>query len=404
VTSLAVGTAGEAALEPMERNEDGKRRRSEVPANAWALGDWRSRMERAAQQQARELAQLHRTIATMANMLETHTALQEAQWRGMKSWLEEKEKRRDAYHQDDLLWGEGITDIVARAVAATERGQKEEWRTDTEGVGLEASIHADLTQTGAPEKPEERQQLQPGRQLKSMPTPKPKPKPNPNPSPSPLPNPAPAPAPAPRPAPTPTLRATSAQRGATSAPTPTPTRRWEKFPPRNQKKPASPGPAPTTGSSMPDRRLILRRDETVPLPNKMDQEIASAINRALFHQQAPAHIRIMNARRNAKGAITAITHQNATAEMTMQYRDIIITAARTVDRGVVDVEENETWERLKIHALPLVRYMGKGTEGLQKMREEFESENEGIAIPTQVRWLANPRTIRERKQHGEIAA
>jgi hypothetical protein len=48
--------------------------------------------------------------------------------------------------------------------------------------------------------------------------------------------------------------------------------------------------------------------------------------------------------------------------------------------------------------------MGKGTEGLQKMREEFEVENEGIVIPTQVRLLANPRTIRERRQNGEIAA
>jgi len=142
----------------------------------------------------------------------------------------------------------------------------------------------------------------------------------------------------------------------------------------------------------------------VPLPNKMDQEIASAINRALFHQQAPAHIRIMNARRNAKGAITAITHQNATAEMAMWYRDIIITAARTVDKGVVDIEENETWERLKIHAVPLVRYMGKGTEGLQKMRAEFEAENKGVAIPTQVQWLANPRTMKERRQNGEITA
>jgi len=79
-------------------------------------------------------------------------------------------------------------------------------------------------------------------------------------------------------------------------------------------------------------------------------------------------------------------------------------AARTVDRGVVDVEENNTWERLKIHAVPLVRYMGKGTDGLQKMREEFEAENEGIKVPTQVRWLANPSTIRDRKKNGEIAA
>jgi hypothetical protein len=155
---------------------------------------------------------------------------------------------------------------------------------------------------------------------------------------------------------------------------------------------------------MEERRLILRRDECEPLSNKMDQEIASAINRELFHQKAPAHNRIMNAKRNAKGAITAITHPNTTPGMAMQYRDVIITAVRTVDRGVVDVEENETWERLKIHAVPLVRYMGKSTESLRKMRDEIEAENEVIAIPTQVRWLANPRPMSKRRQNGEIAA
>jgi len=117
----------------------------------------------------------------------------------------------------------------------------------------------------------------------------------------------------------------------------------------------------------------------------MDQEIASAINTALFHQQAPAHIRIMNTRRNTQGAITAFTHKNGMAEMAMRYHNMMITAARTVDKGIVDVEENETWEWRKIHVVPLVRYMGKGTDGLQKMREEFEAENKGVQIPTQVR-------------------
>jgi len=86
VAAIAAGTPCERTIEPMERNENAKRRRgSDVPATAWALGDWRSRMERAAQQQARELAQLHRTIAQMENMLETQTPLQETQWRGMKT-------------------------------------------------------------------------------------------------------------------------------------------------------------------------------------------------------------------------------------------------------------------------------------------------------------------------------
>jgi hypothetical protein len=75
---------------------------------------------------------------------------------------------------------------------------------------------------------------------------------------------------------------------------------------------------------------------------------------------------------------------------------------RGLDGGVLDVEENETWERLKIHAIPLMRYMGNGTESLQKMREEFEAENKGIVIPTQLQWLPNPHTIRERRQNREI--
>jgi len=154
---------------------------------------------------------------------------------------------------------------------------------------------------------------------------------------------------------------------------------------------------------MAERRLILTRDEIVPLPNIMDHEIVSAINRALFHKKAPATIRIMNAKRNAMGEITAITHPNPTTEMAVQYRDIIITAARTVDKGVVEVQKNESWERLKFHAVTPLRYMGKGTEGLQKMREEFEAENYGIVIPTEVKWLAKRHTISERRQNGEIA-
>jgi len=149
-------------------------------------------------------------------------------------------------------------------------------------------------------------------------------------------------------------------------------------------------------SRMAERCLILLRDESVPLSNKMEQDIASAINRALIHQKALAHIRFIIAKRNAKGAITEIAHRDGTAEMALHYRDIIIREASTVDKEVVDVKENESWERRKIHAVPPIRYMRKCMEGLQKMRQEFEAENDSTLIPTQVRWLANPHSIRER--------
>jgi hypothetical protein len=62
----------------------------------------------------------------------------------------------------------------------------------------------------------------------------------------------------------------------------------------------------------------------------------------------------MNTRRNTKGVITASTHQNATAKMAQRYSDMTIAAARTVSKGVFDIEENQFWDWVTIHALPSV--------------------------------------------------
>jgi len=96
-----------------------------------------------------------------------------------------------------------------------------------------------------------------------------------------------------------------------------------------------------TGSRIAERRQILGRDDSVPLSNTIVQDIASAINTALFHQKAPAHFSIMNAKKDGKDAITAIMHPKATAHMGLQSHNKIIAVARTVNRGVVDFEAIE---------------------------------------------------------------
>jgi hypothetical protein len=101
----------------------------------------------------------------------------------------------------------------------------------------------------------------------------------------------------------------------------------------------------------------------------MFQDIVSAFNRAHFHKEAMADFRIMNARSNPKGLNMAVTHQPATAEVTLPHCGpiIIITVVRTVDKGVIDVEENATQVRVKINTVPLVRYIETGTDGWQKL-------------------------------------
>jgi hypothetical protein len=85
VKSIATETAAEGNLKRMERNPNGIWRiGSDAPVNSCAVGAWWSLMERTAQLQACDVAQLARTIRKIAKMVEPQTALQEAQWRVMK--------------------------------------------------------------------------------------------------------------------------------------------------------------------------------------------------------------------------------------------------------------------------------------------------------------------------------
>jgi len=162
-TPIAAETAGATIVEPMERNENGKRRRRcEAPATVLPPSDWRSRMERTVRQQAQELMQLHRTVAHLTKVLEAQAACEEAPWRGMLTWMQETEQKWGARHQDHKLWGAGITNMIAKVMNGVAPGQdareKEIDKTaKMDGGGLEASQHADTTQEGGPEK---HQQLQ----------------------------------------------------------------------------------------------------------------------------------------------------------------------------------------------------------------------------------------------------
>jgi len=53
----------------------------------------------------------------MGRILEADTARRETQWRGIKGWLEDREGKRDERHRDYVLWGTGIADMTAEALA-----------------------------------------------------------------------------------------------------------------------------------------------------------------------------------------------------------------------------------------------------------------------------------------------
>jgi len=91
---IAAETVGAAIFEPMERNENGKRRKTSE--RLAAPSDWRSRMERTIRHQAQELTQLHQTVGHLANLVEARAAREEAQRLAMLTWMQEREQKWDA--------------------------------------------------------------------------------------------------------------------------------------------------------------------------------------------------------------------------------------------------------------------------------------------------------------------
>jgi hypothetical protein len=63
----------------------------------------------------------------------------------------------------------------------------------------------------------------------------------------------------------------------------------------------------------------------------------------------------MNAKRNPMRAITANIHKKATAATKLVYHEVIISAGYMLGKGVINVDVNEPWKKLKLHAVPLVR-------------------------------------------------
>jgi len=76
-----------------------------------------------------------------------------------------------------------------------------------------------------------------------------------------------------------------------------------------------------------------------------------------------------------------------------------------VDTGIVDIETNELWERVKMHAFNFDRYLGKTTGGgLEKLRKELQAENEGVVLPLVINWIGGPKDVQKEKGDGKEAS
>jgi hypothetical protein len=87
-----------ATSEQWKCNKNGTRLRNEGIGPVSTLGDERTQMEQNVLQQAHNVTQLRKIIDSMARMLDGNLACEEVQWRGMKEWAQDTEKKWDNCH------------------------------------------------------------------------------------------------------------------------------------------------------------------------------------------------------------------------------------------------------------------------------------------------------------------
>jgi hypothetical protein len=145
------------------------------------------------------------------------------------------------------------------------------------------------------------------------------------------------------------------------------------------------------------RRIIFRRDRGHAAPRANREEIILALNRVLARKGLPVFVRVIDAGYTATGAISALLEKGALGTMVIPYyRDALIAAICQADPAVVSVELSEQWHRVKVHGIPLRRYL---TLGLGLAREEIELST-NYRLKRDPTWLRNPKELREEDKKG----
>ncbi|ODM23014.1 hypothetical protein SI65_00603 [Aspergillus cristatus] len=154
---------------------------------------------------------------------------------------------------------------------------------------------------------------------------------------------------------------------------------------------------PAKDSPKEARRLLFRREGGKAAPRSEREDIILAINRAVAKEHFPGFIRVVDAGYTNTGAITILLEKGTLGSMLLpDHKDLLVTAARQADPSVISVELPEQWYRVKVHRVPIKRYL---TCGLALAREEIELGTE-YQLKRNPTWLRSSKELYNSNQKG----
>ena len=123
------------------------------------------------------------------------------------------------------------------------------------------------------------------------------------------------------------------------------------------------------------------------------------LNELLQKTDVPAYMRLIRVGYSQSGAISGLLTERFNMEdLIKQYSNMLIRAAKSINKGIIEVEVLQKWHRLKVHGMPLLRYFGE--EKIEILSWEIESSIE-IKLKTTPQWLLSKVRLKKRLDTGD---
>lgn len=121
-----------------------------------------------------------------------------------------------------------------------------------------------------------------------------------------------------------------------------------------------------------------------------------ALNEALQKVGEEAHVQFSQVRYAPSRTISALLTEKADIGLLIpQQSNLLIRAIKIVDPAIVGVEILEHWQQLKVHRMPLERYLGK--RKMELLRREVELATR-IQLKTVSCWLISESRLKEQQE------
>ena len=174
---------------------------------------------------------------------------------------------------------------------------------------------------------------------------------------------------------------------------------WAKVARKGNDKKETPAAPPKRA----ERTIVVHRRSDEVNEETDIHHMRDTINNILRHNKAPANLIISGIQWNRRGNLTLTTINKFTEEELAPHIGSIQAQVEKFDKEVAAVGKQETWTKVIVHKVDTGRFPDNEV-GMQSLKTELETFNEGLQLASTPRYLTRPEERTEKAHSSCVVA